>query len=101
MADRRMRMVKKWMILGALAVSLLLVGTALAQGTPSIDWWVIGGGGGSVTVGSTSLGGTIGQGLVGVDSNTPYELCSGFWCGAGGGPDQYEIFLPVILRQYP
>lgn len=94
-------MAKRWMIFGALIISLLLVSTALAQGTPSIDWWVIGGGGGSVTVSSTSLGGTIGQGMVGVDSSAPYQLCSGFWgCGGVGTGDEYEIYLPIILRQY-
>jgi hypothetical protein len=96
-------MTKKWMLLGALFVSLLLVGTALAQGTPSVDWWVISGGGGSGAVGGTSLDGTMGQWVVGSGTSGTTQLGSGFWGGgsAAGAPDQYQIFLPVILRQYP
>ena len=93
---------KKWMLLGALVVSLLLVRTALAQ-APSISWWVIGGGGGSNTVGNISLDGTVGQWAVGSGTSGSTHLGSGFWGGgsAAGAPDQYPIFLPVILRQYP
>jgi hypothetical protein len=95
--DRRRNVKKKWIILGALAVSsLLFVGVTLANGTPSIDWWGIGGGGGSGTVGSTSLGGTIGQWVVGSDTTGTTQLCSGFWCGAVG---EYRVFLPLVLRQ--
>jgi hypothetical protein len=34
-----------------IAMALLLAGVALANGTPSIDWYVIGGGGGHVESG--------------------------------------------------
>jgi len=72
----------------------LLVGTALAQG--SIDWWVIGGGGGSDSADSTSLDGTIGQWVVGSDTSGTTQLEHGFW---GGGVGEYEIFLPAVLRE--
>lgn len=96
-------MTKKWMILGALLVGLFLAGVALlANGTPSISWWVIGGGGGSDTVGSISLDGTIGQWVVGSSTSGTRQLGSGF-CGGGGAArasGQYPIFSPVLLRQY-
>ncbi len=89
---------KRTMILLTVAVLLLLTGAVLAQGTPSVDWWVIGGGGGHVENGNQALDGTIGQAVVGVVSNDPYELCSGFWCWAAV---EYKMYLPVIFRNYP
>ena len=62
---------RKWIILSALVASLLLAGVVLANGVPSIDWWVIAGGGGSTTVGSTSLAGVIGQWVVGSGTAGP------------------------------
>jgi len=85
-------------IILALAVLLLLTSVALANGTPSIDWWVIGGGGGHAEADPYTLDGTVGQPVVGVVSNAPYELCPGFQGGAGA---EYKIYLPVILRNYP
>ncbi len=83
-------MKKKWMILGALVVSLLLTGVAAAAANgPSIDWWTIGGGGGSDT--------TVGQAVVGADSNGTHDLCAGFWCGAEAA---YRIYLPMVLRDF-
>ena len=73
---------------------LLLTGTALANGTLTIDRWVIGGGGGHSEAGSYVLDATVGQAVAGVTSNTPYELCAGFWCGMG----RYKVYLPLILR---
>jgi uncharacterized membrane protein len=93
---------KKWMLLGALVVSLFLVRTALAQ-TPSIDWWVISSGGGSGTASGTSLDGTIGQWVVGSGTSGTTQLGSGFWGGGGAevAVGESQIFLPIILRQYP
>ena len=91
-------MTKKWAILSVLLVSLLLVSTALAQ--DGIDWWVIGGGGGSGTAGSTSLDGTIGQWAVGSGTSGTTQLGSGFWGGGGAEGPSGGVFLPVILRQY-
>ncbi|MBE9508276.1 MAG: hypothetical protein IMY86_09530 [Chloroflexi bacterium] len=97
-------MKKKWMIPGTLVVSLLLVGMALAApNAHSIDWWVIGGGGGSGTAGTISLDGTIGQWAVGSGTSGATQLWSGFWGGGGaaGEVDLYQVFLPLILRQHP
>jgi hypothetical protein len=86
-----------------LAALLLLTSVALANGTPSVDWWVIGGGGGHADAVPHALDGTVGQPVVGVVSNDPYQLCSGFWCGGAvaAAPGMRRIYLPVILRNYP
>jgi hypothetical protein len=90
-------MERKWAIPIALVAVLLLSGVVLAAGTPTVDWWVIGSGGGSASVNGVSLDGTIGQWAVGTSSSGPYELCSGFW-GCGEGTER--IFLPLTLRGY-
>ena len=79
-----------------IVVALLLVtSTALAGGGgPYISKYVIGGGGGHSVAGHFTLDGTIGQAVVGKFSNTPYELCAGFWCGMG----VYKVYLPIILK---
>ena len=90
---------KKWILLGALALSVLFASVALALGPPSIPWWVIAGGGGSATVGSVALDGTIGQWVVGSDESGDLQLGPGFW---GGGWDKaYRLFLPVVWRDVP
>jgi hypothetical protein len=91
------RAMKRTAILLALAALLLLTGVALANGTPAIDWDVIGGGGGHVEAGVYALDGTIGQAVVGTATDTGSELCSGFWCGAAV---EYKIYLPLVLRNY-
>jgi hypothetical protein len=84
----------------ALAVLLLLAGVVLAQSMPSIDRWVIGGGGGHTENGNYSLDGTIGQAVAGVTGNAPYGLCTGFWCGAEAAvpPEGHPIYLPLVVR---
>jgi hypothetical protein len=97
---------RKITVLGAaLLCSLLLVlsvveglaGVVLANGTPAIDWHVIGSGGGHAEASTYGLDGTIGQAVVGTASDTGSELCSGFWCGAAV---EYKIYLPLVLRNY-
>ena len=86
-----------------LLCSLLLVlslvggwaGVVLANGTPAVDWWVIGGGGGHAEAPPHSLGGTIGQPLVGTAAETGLDLCSGFWCRA---LVMQRIYLPLVVR---
>lgn len=72
-----------------------LASAALANGTPAIDWNVIGGGGGHAQADIYALDGTIGQAVVGTATDTGLELCSGFWCGA---PGRYKVYLPLVLR---
>lgn len=77
--------------------SLLLAGAVLASGTPDPVRHVIGSGGGYVQVGGYALNNTIGQPVVGTVTDTGYELCSGFWCGA---LVEHNIYLPLILRNF-
>lgn len=72
-----------------------LVSTVLASGTPTIDWNVIGNGGGHANAGIYTLDGTIGQAAAGTATDTGLELCSGFWCGVAG---RHTIYLPLTLR---
>ena len=62
-------------------IVLLLGSAVLAIGIPTIDWWVIGGGGGHTEAGIYTLDATIGQAVAGVAADGSSELCSGFWCG--------------------
>jgi hypothetical protein len=89
---------RKLLVLAALLCLLLLAELALASGSYSINWWVVGGGGGPISGGGYAINSTIGQPVVGVASDTGYELCSGFWCGAAVG---YKIYLPIVLKNYP
>jgi len=74
---------------------LLLTGAVLAGGGgPSISRYVIGGGGGHSEMGHYVMDATVGQAVVGRFSNSPFELCAGFWCGMG----EYKVYLPVIMR---
>ena len=89
----------KRILLGALALCMLFASVALANGSPIINWWVIGGGGGSAMAGNTSLDSTIGQWVVGSDESGSRQLDHGFW---GGGRDRGQaIYLPVLLRGFP
>jgi hypothetical protein len=82
-------------LVAAFLCILLLTGVVVANGTPAIDWDVIGGGGGHAEASIYSLDGAIGQALVGTATDTGSELCSGFWCGASV---EYRIYLPLVLR---
>jgi len=85
----------KIVILIVMAAAILFAAVALANGGPSIERYVIGGGGGHSEAGSYALDSTIGQAVIGVTSANGYELCSGFWCGAAV---EYKIYLPLVLR---
>ena len=60
---------------------LLLVGVALAAGTPSVDWKVTGAGGEHLEQGIYTLDNTLGQPVVGPISAGNIEICAGFMCG--------------------
>ena len=86
-----------------LAISLLIVCALLLMGSvwkapnaPEILWHVLGGGGGRVTNGSLALEGTLGQSVAGIVSQSPFELCSGYWCGAE--VSGHQVYLPLVLR---
>jgi hypothetical protein len=85
----------------ALAGLLLLASTALAAGTPNIEWYVIGGGWGYAENAPLSLDGTVGQAVAGLDTAGSAELCAGFWCGAeAAAATSYNIYLPLVLRSF-
>jgi hypothetical protein len=80
-----------------LAAVLLLASVVLAQGTPAIEWDVMGGGGGHVEAAPYALDGTIGQAVVGRAAESGSELYSGFWCGVTAA---YSVYLPIVLRSF-
>jgi hypothetical protein len=87
---------RTWIVVSVLAVIVILVVTpVMAIGSMGIDWYVIGGGGGTATGGIYTLNGTIGQPVVGIHSSADHDLCSGFWCLV---LEQFNVFLPLILR---
>jgi len=81
-----------------LIVCALLLATSAWAATNATDlsWHLLGGGGGRLESGSVVVEGTLGQPVAGVVSQSPLELCSGFWCDAGGGG--YKLFLPLLRR---
>lgn len=92
----------KYLLLLGLVLLLASGVTLVAAETENgfaIPRWVIGGGGGESEVGGYALAGTVGEPVTGLGSGIGYEICSGFWCGAGGLA--YEVYLPLVLRDYP
>jgi hypothetical protein len=92
-------MKRKWnsavwvaVLLGSLVLAGIMRAAALQ--TPTIDWDVMGGGGGHLEQGNLSLDHTIGQPVVGqLGGNV--MLCIGFWCGTS---TENIIYLPLVLR---
>ena len=93
---------RKKSVVPILLLALLLpTGVALAADGYGIPRHVIGGGGGHASHSPYSLDYTIGQPVTGEASQSPYELCAGFWCGMAGSPGfNYRVFLPVVLRNF-
>jgi hypothetical protein len=81
------------------AVGALLLGIAsLGQGTDLTIWHTVDGGGGASQGGTFTLRGTIGQPDAGVLAGDGYALSGGFW-GGGAGPVEYEVYLPLVIRE--
>jgi hypothetical protein len=82
----------------ALLAMLVLAATALAQGLPAIDHWVLGSaGGGSTGAGDLSVNSTLGEPIIGSSSGDSVSLGAGYWYG---GAVEHEIYLPIVLRGY-
>jgi hypothetical protein len=67
----------------------------MESGNYAINWDVIGSGGEPSTSVSFALGGTIGQGIVGLSSSASYGLCGGYWCI---GEIETHIYLPLVMQ---
>lgn len=93
-------MMKAKMLIPIILVLLILAGIARAAPAPGLEIsrYVVAGGGGRLEQSSYALDFTVGQSVVGTASQTPYELCAGFWCTPGGEPIDHEIFLPLVMR---
>jgi hypothetical protein len=72
---------KRVTILSSLAALLFLAGGVLAWSSAGYDlsWWTVDGGGGTVSGGSYTLAGTIGQPDAGILTGGDYTLGGGFW----------------------
>lgn len=86
-----------FLLILAVLLLLLLTGAVVASGSASVDWHVIGGGGDRFEAGDYTLDCTVGQAVAGTARNDPYELCTGYWCGAAV---EHNIYLPLVLRNY-
>jgi uncharacterized membrane protein len=94
---RRLRQAGKASL--TLAILLLLVSVALAQGDYDISWFTVDGGGGNSIGGPYTLSGTAGQPDAGVLSGGTYAVTGGFWVGvAGPMPPTFTLYLPLVLR---
>ncbi len=95
-------MKKKLFLLLLLAGVVLSLGTGLVQAQGpgySISWWSVDGGGTmSASGGGYSLGGTAGQADAGVLTGGSYSLGGGFWHGGVPALTEYNIYLPIIMR---
>jgi len=78
-----------------LLLMILVTSSSMASGIMEIDWYVIGGGGGTANTGDYTLSGTIGQPVTGLSSSAGTDLCSGFWCRVLSG---FRIFFPLVLK---
>jgi hypothetical protein len=81
-----------------LVLSLVVVGSALANGGIELPRWALGGGASDSAVGGTTLRATLGQPVVGIVSGGDVTLGQGFWHGGGLPVGGYEIYLPLIQR---
>jgi hypothetical protein len=91
-----------WIVLGACCLLLATVALASAQSDGGYDlaWWTVDSGGATFSHGGGyTLGGTAGQPDPGLLTGSGYALGGGFW-GGGAAATQYEIYLPLVLRNF-
>jgi hypothetical protein len=91
----------------ALLLTILLLGLVVAgvvwagsSANYAVDWSVLGGGGAPAesSSGAVVLNGTLGQTAIGSSATTHGGLGAGFWYGVG--ERMYNIYLPLVLRNY-
>mgnify|MGYP001575683705 CR=1 FL=1 len=96
-----------WLLIGVVFLVLAVVASyglpAAAQqpeGTYTLSWWTVDGGGATFsTGGGYSLGGTAGQPDAGLLSGGGYTLGGGFWKG-GRLHGAYRIYVPLVTRSW-
>ncbi|MBN1977625.1 MAG: hypothetical protein JW918_09515 [Anaerolineae bacterium] len=81
-------------ILAVLLLSTTALSASSAPAAVEMQRYVIAGGGGRSEAGDYVLHGAAGQPVAGTTANPPYDLCAGFWCGAG----IYTSYLPLALH---
>ena len=92
---------KTILILFVTLILLLPVTVTLAQsgGGYDLSWSSVDGGGYTFSSGGAyTLGGTVGQPDAGLLSGGNYTLGGGFWGGGAAAAMEYEIYLPLVLR---
>ena len=84
---------------------LLLTSSALAMSSDNyrLDWFtpLTGGGGGAADSAHYAVNFTVGQSAIGMSDSTSYEGCFGYWCGSAVAAVEYNVYLPIILKNYP
>ena len=95
-------MTKKRSVIAAVLLLCLTTSLAMALGLNAaheLSWWKVAGGGDTLSNGSYSLSGTVGQAEVGAAlENNGYTLVGGYWYGAGEEVERYELYLPSVIR---
>lgn len=91
----------KWVVVVLMLCALLLMGSGWnAITSTSVNWYVLGGGGGKVTNGLLVLEGSAGQSVAGEVHKDSTELCAGYWCGSEETYEYiYPLYLPVIRHE--
>jgi hypothetical protein len=93
-------MFTKWTVITVLLVLLLTAGVAVAQGSLSLSWSSLQGGGGASQGGNYSIEGTVGQANAGNLSGGDYTLLGGYWIPdtTSDTPTGVRVFLPTVMR---
>ncbi len=93
-------MPRKTILLLVLLILLLVLGSAIqaAPSAYSILRWTVDGGGKFSCGGTYRVSGTIGQPDAGSHSGGSYTIVGGFWGGAGLMDCQYDVHLPISLK---
>jgi hypothetical protein len=96
---------KQTTILLALAALLLLTGVTLAMDSDRyrLDWFtpLTGAGGGAASSANYAVNLTVGQSAIGPSSSTNYGGYLGYWCEVSVAVAAYDLYLPLLLRDYP
>jgi len=99
-----MKQRRVWSRLPAHCLLLLAAVPVLAQsgGGYDLTWSTVDGGGMTFGTGAGyTLGGTAGQADAGILTGGGYTLAGGFWRGGAVVGSVYEVYLPVVLHNYP